>query len=64
MKSDKYLLEYVLEQINILETFYNEVDENEFLNDNKLKHACLMKLLVIGEYSSKISDIQKTGLVR
>ena len=59
MKSDKELLEYVLEQINILISFYEGKDEEEFLRDAVLKDACLMKLVVIGEYSSKISSEQK-----
>ncbi len=59
MKSDKKLLEYVLEQIDILITFYEGKDEETFLRDAILKDACLMKLVVIGEYSSKISDKQK-----
>jgi len=59
MKSDLDLFVYVLEQINILETFHSGINEYEFLNGNMLKDACLMKLLVIGEYSSKISDVQK-----
>jgi len=59
MKSDKELLVFVLEQINILETFYQNKDEEAFLRDPVLKDACLMKLLVIGEYASKISNEQK-----
>lgn len=59
MKSDKELLEYVLEQVNILISFYEGKDEEEFLRDAVLKDACLMKLVVIGEYSSKISNEQK-----
>lgn len=46
-------------QIAILEEFYKGKDEDDFLNSDILKDACLMKLLVIGEYSSKISDAQK-----
>ena len=60
MKSDLELFVFVLEQINILETFHSGRSEYEFLNNNMLKDACLMKLLVIGEYSSKISDVQKS----
>ncbi len=59
MKSDKELFIYVVEQISILETFIHGKDEYTFLNDAILKDACLMKLLVIGEYSSKISEAQK-----
>ena len=59
MKSDKELLVYVLGQIKILETYYKGKNEDEFLRDQILKDACLLKLLVIGEYSSKISDKHK-----
>ncbi len=52
MKSDKELFVFVLEQINMLETFVDSKDEDNFLRDDILKDACLMKLLVIGEYAS------------
>jgi uncharacterized protein with HEPN domain len=60
MKSDLELFVYVLEQINALMTFYDGKDEEEFLRNDILKDACLMKLVVIGEYSSRISQGQKT----
>lgn len=60
MKSDLELFRFVFEQISLLVTFYEGKDEDEFLRDNVLKDACLMKLLVIGEYSSRIADAQKS----
>ena len=59
MKSDLELFVYVLEQIDELIEFYRGLDEDMFLRDNVRKDACLMKLLVIGEYSSKVSVKQK-----
>ena len=59
MKSDAELLSFVLEQIDILLEFCAGKDDEIFLRDKILKDACLMKLLVIGEYSSRVSDIYK-----
>lgn len=59
MKSDLELFVYVLQQIDELIEYYREWDEDMFLRDNVTKDACLMKLLVIGEYSSRISGKQK-----
>lgn len=47
---------FVLEQIEELESFTEGVDENDFLNSRLIEDACLMKLLVIGEYMSKLSS--------
>lgn len=60
MKTDEHLLKYILEQIEMLENFYKGKSEEEFLRDDVLKDACLMKLVVIGEYSSKISNEQRS----
>ncbi len=56
IKDDEQLLRFVYEQIVTLETYYTEVDELVFLEDTILQDACLMKLLVIGEYTSKLSE--------
>ncbi len=59
MKSDVQLLNYISEQITILEEYVEGVSEDEFLRNAILKDACLMKLLVIGEYSDKVTDDHK-----
>jgi len=59
MKSDKELLKFVLAQIEILITFTEGVDEEAFLRNDVIKDACLMKLIIIGEYSSKVSENMK-----
>lgn len=58
-KSDKDLLRFVFEQIETLEVFLEGADEDSFLRDEILKDACMMKLIVIGEYSWQISDEAK-----
>jgi uncharacterized protein with HEPN domain len=55
-KSDRETLNYILGQIITLEAFYFGKDEEIFLRDDILKDACMMKLIVIGEYSSKLSE--------
>ncbi len=60
MKSDLELFCYVFEQITTLEEYIAGVNEEDFLGDSLKKDACLMKLLVIGEYSHRISDEQKS----
>ena len=63
IKDDEQLLRFVYEQIVTLETYYTEVDEQVFLKDSQLQDACLMKLLVIGEYTSKLSDSFKSRFI-
>jgi uncharacterized protein with HEPN domain len=59
MKSDRELFLFVQEQIDTLEDYLGGRTIDDFLNDPILKDACLMKLLVIGEYANKISDSEK-----
>jgi uncharacterized protein with HEPN domain len=44
-----------LESINAIESYVTNVTEDEFLDNDILKHAILMRLVVIGEYGSKLS---------
>lgn len=60
MKSVKELLLFLLEQVNILGAYCSNRTEIDFLTDELLQDGCLMKLLVIGKYSSKLSDGFKT----
>ncbi len=55
MRSDALLLVDIYDSaIEILE-FIKECDLHTFLRDRKLKRACLMNLLVIGEAANKVS---------
>ena len=50
------ILRYLIEQTEDIETFNKGLDEEMFLRDNLVKNASLMKLLVLGEYTSHVDD--------
>mgnify|MGYP001598464731 CR=1 FL=1 len=54
------ILKYLLEQINATETFTNGFDDDKFLRNELVKNATLMKLLVLGEYSTHIDETLKS----
>ena len=56
MKSDRDLLAFILLQIDSLQKFYADKSEDEFLTDEMCQDASLMKLMIIGEYSARLSD--------
>ena len=39
-----------------METYIKDISEDEFLRNDEKKDACLTRIVVIGEYSAKISD--------
>src|ERR1700741_3447409 len=53
---DIEILKYILEQIGDIEKFCDGFDEEMFLRNDLVKNASLMKLLVLGEYSSHIDN--------
>ena len=56
MNRDLDFLEFLIECINYLELYIEGVDEDSFLRNQEKKDACLTRLIMIGEYSGKISD--------
>ena len=60
MKSDLPYLKLINESINKIFEYLNGCSEDEFYNDDQKKDACLTRLIVIGEYGSKISETLKT----
>ena len=58
MKEDRDIdfLEFLLECINHLELYIHNIDEDSFLRNEEKKDACLTRLVMIGEYSAKISN--------
>ena len=56
MNRDLDYLEFLLECIEHLENYTKEVDEESFLRNEEKKDACLTRIVMIGEYSAKISD--------
>ena len=53
------ILEYLLEQIEDITVFTVGFDEDMFLRDNLVKNATLMKLLVLGEYTTRVDEVLK-----
>ena len=56
MNEDLEYLEFLMECIVHLETYIKDISEDEFLRNDEKKDACLTRIVVIGEYSAKISD--------
>jgi uncharacterized protein with HEPN domain len=46
--------------LNHLERYTFNIDEDDLLRNEEKKDACLTRLIMIGEYSSKISDKLKS----
>lgn len=61
MNRDLDFLEFLIDCINHLERYTNNIDEDDFLRNEEKKDACLTRLIMIGEYSSKISDELKSS---
>lgn len=59
MKRDLHYFELILSSIEAIESYLKNIDEEDFLNNDILKHAVLMRLIVIGEYGAKISEESK-----
>lgn len=56
MKIDEPYLVLIKDSIDQIFSYLKNVDEDSFLSDAILKDACLTRLIVIGEYSVKISE--------
>ncbi len=56
MNADIDYLEFLLECIEHVENYTIDVDEDEFLRNAEKKDACLTRIVMIGEYSARISD--------
>jgi len=59
MTKDLIYLELMAESIDTIFNYIGNKNEDEFYRDATLKDACLMRLILIGEYGIKISDILK-----
>ena len=56
MNRDLDILEFLIDSINHLESYIENVDEESFLRNEEKKDACLTRIVVLGEYSARISD--------
>ena len=61
MERDLHYFEIIHSSIEAIENYLNNVGEHNFLEDDILKHAVLMRLIVIGEYGAKISEESKNN---
>lgn len=59
MNRDLDYLEFILECIEHLESYVKDIDEDMFLRNEEKKDACLTRIVMIGEYSARISDSLK-----
>ncbi|MDQ2718498.1 MAG: DUF86 domain-containing protein [Bacteroidota bacterium] len=56
MNRDIDILEFLIDCINHLESYTEGIDEDDFLRNEEKKDACLTRIVVLGEYSAKVSD--------
>jgi uncharacterized protein with HEPN domain len=61
LKKDLTYLEVIIEAINAIQVYTEGVSQQQFLANDILKDAVLMKLIVIGEYGSKLSHELKSN---
>ena len=59
MKIDEPYLILIKDSIDQIFSYLKGVEEGDFLSDDILKDACLTRLIVIGEHSTKISESTK-----
>ena len=56
MKTDEPYLMLIRDSIDQIFRYLGGTERESFLNNELLRDACLTRLIVIGEYSSKISE--------
>ncbi len=59
MERNIHYLEVILKAMNAIEAYVQGVGDDQFLRNEQLRDACLMRLIVIGEYGGKITGHQK-----
>lgn len=59
MERDLHYFELILSSIVAIEDYVKDIPEEKFINNDVLRHAVLMRLIVIGEYGGKISEKSK-----
>lgn len=50
------VIEYLIEQIEKIESYVSGKNEEDFYRDDVLKDACYARLLVLGEYAGRTSE--------
>ncbi len=59
MERDLHYFKLILSSIVAIEDYVKDISEEKFINNDVLRHAVLMRLIVIGEYGGKISEKSK-----
>ncbi len=59
MERDLHYFELILSSIEAIDEYLININEEKFIENDILRHAVLMRLIVIGEYGAKISDESK-----
>jgi uncharacterized protein with HEPN domain len=62
MKNDNVYIGIILDSIRKIEDFTNGVDKEKFLNDEMMRSAVIMQLVVIGEESNRIGQETKSKI--
>ncbi len=60
MSREKFYLKDIIEAVNAIERFLQNVTKDKFLTDELLQSAVLHKLTIIGEAASRVSDDLKS----
>jgi uncharacterized protein with HEPN domain len=60
MPREELYLQDIINCVNDIERFLNGINEAEFLANDILQNAVLMKLIVIGEAAARLSDDLRT----
>jgi len=55
-KDDTVYLHHILDAIDLIEEYTNELSENEFLSNSMARNAVVRQIEIIGEAARNISD--------
>ena len=58
-KDDRVYLEQILDAADKIRRFVGDMDEDEFLNDQKTQSAVIMQLALIGELAKRVFEPTK-----
>jgi uncharacterized protein with HEPN domain len=56
MNRDLDILEFLIDSINHLESYIENVDEEGFLSNEEKRDACITRIVMLGEYSARVSN--------
>ena len=60
MQREELYLQDIIESINSIQSFLQNVQKDEFLNSDLLKSAVIHKIMIIGEASARLTEETKT----